>query len=1025
LDAASQSLAYLERELKSLEGERTFTDRISLDLAAEVQELQIKNSLAELSAAGAINVTGTPSLPELNGNIRTQSGGTINLGRAQVRIIEGHLALAGFPDNPPDVSLRGITSVRGVTIELNVRGQTDNLQTQLSAPSRSDLTQGDLVLLIMTGRTAAEVGSSGGAIVAEALAADLGEMLQERTGDTVYIDVAPDPSYFSSDSDPTTRFSLGTQVVQNLFVIYSTALNGEQQRGIVNFEPDQPFWFRYIIEEDGRNIIEVNHRLQINLRPKKSRSQVESEDQTRIKSLFFQGDSPLTDKELQKLSRLKPGKDFEYWKALQGAERIQKKLVNLGYRSALVEFEERPSDSRQVEVVYSLRTGKLIHIVWSGNSLGGGFKKNIEAFWDAHTPEDELSNLLARQTEYALKADRFYQAKVFPSLTKAETEISVQLNVQKSPRGQNVIVLFDGNDSLSDTVLLETLPNPETSDFFEMIDRRSGMIRRRIHLLYASHGFIKARVKNLQTNFLEDSQEFQVNISIEEGQQALIASVTLPVDLKETTGSDKPQLNLRQDFPFQLDDYLNDRSALRDFYSQQGFFQPRVSGMLKPIEDKIAVSFAVTKGPRARVGNIRKARPGRTRLSRIQNTMSLKEGDLILPREIARSRQRFIDTQAYRSVDIQLAESEEGPHIRDIIVDLVDKPEIELNYGLRYTLPTPGTEAIRSSEEYSAFEVGGRLEFLNPFGYGRRFGASGYLFGREQFLRLFMESESFFGYRIPTQVYISHTWKPELIISGIQSRINKITFQQFKRWRRESGDTYWADKLRLQWNYSFRHIQITSTHASQESAQSQPVEPIETDRGSISLALLSDSRDSFIDPTRGFFGGISSEFARQWLGSDVNYNKLYFQAYFYMPLAKDIIWASGLRVGAIPGENPFLILEDRFRTGGPYSVRGFPVYYLGPKNEKGEPLGGQAVFIFNQELRFPIYKLIHGGIFYDAGNVFALANQMSLSELRHCAGAGIRLVLPFGPIRLDWAYVLDPQPEEKRSQIYFSIGHAF
>ncbi len=66
-----------------------------------------------------------------------------------------------------------------------------------------------------------------------------------------------------------------------------------------------------------------------------------------------------------------------------------------------------------------------------------------------------------------------------------------------------------------------------------------------------------------------------------------------------------------------------------------------------------------------------------------------------------------------------------------------------------------------------------------------------------------------------------------------------------------------------------------------------------------------------------------------------------------MPLAKDIIWASGLRVGAIPGENPFLILEDRFRTGGPYSVRGF------------------------------------------------------------------------------WAYILDPQPEEKRYQIYFTIGHAF
>jgi outer membrane protein assembly factor BamA len=231
--------------------------------------------------------------------------------------------------------------------------------------------------------------------------------------------------------------------------------------------------------------------------------------------------------------------------------------------------------------------------------------------------------------------------------------------------------------------------------------------------------------------------------------------------------------------------------------------------------------------------------------------------------------------------------------------------------------------------------------------------------------------------------------------------------------------------MRLQWNYSFRTIQITSTQASQPSEESPPVEPIETYRGSVSLALLSDSRDSFVDPTRGFFGVISSEFARQWLGSDVNFNKLYLQGFYYVPLARDVTWASGLRVGAIPGENPFLILEDRFRTGGPYSVRGFPIYYLGPKNENGEPLGGQAVFIFNQELRFPLYKKLHVGIFYDAGNVFAFADQMSLKGLRHSAGTGLRFILPFGPIRLDWAYVLDPQPGEERYRFFFTLGHAF
>jgi hypothetical protein len=766
LDAASQSLAYLKRELIGLEGGRTFVDRISLDLRAEVQELQIKNSLGELLASGVLNITGSPSLPELNGNVSTLGRGQIDVGRARIEITDGRLTLAGFPDNPPDLNVAGITRVSGVTIEVRVTGKTDNLQTQFLAPGRSDLTQGDLVLLIMTGRTTADVGSDAGAIVAEELADNLGEMLQERSGDKVYIDVAPDPSYFSSDSDPTTRFSLGTRVAQNLFVIYSTALNGDQQRGIVNFEPNSPFWLRYIVEDDGRNMIEVNHRLGIKLRPEQSDPQSESEDPGRISTVSFEGESPLKAKELQKLSRLKPGKDFDYWSALDGADRIKKRLVKLGYRGALVEFEDRSSVPGQIDAVYVLQTGKKIHVVWIGDPVRRSLRKEIEALWGGRTPENDLPEMLARQTAYALNADKYFLAEVSSYVAEIGIETTVQLNVKKGAQGENVNVWFEGNESLTDSVLEEALPDPGSADFFEKIDRHIGMIRRDIHLLYASHGFVKARVTKFQTGYRAENREFGVNISVEEGEQALIDSVTFPADVTENTSPDEPAFGLKPDQPFQLNDYMNDRKELRRFYSQQGFYQPRVTGMLKPVGNKIAVSFAVTKGPKARVGKIRRARPGRTRISTIKNTLSLKEGDLILPLELSRSRQRFLDTRAFRAVDIRLEESEEGPHIRDLVVDLVDKPDIELNYGFRYTLPTPGTEELRSSPEYSAFEIGGRLEFLNPFGYGRRYGVSGYLFGVEQFLRLFVESESFFGLRIPTQLFLSHSWKPDLFVSG-------------------------------------------------------------------------------------------------------------------------------------------------------------------------------------------------------------------------------------------------------------------
>ncbi len=189
--------------------------------------------------------------------------------------------------------------------------------------------------------------------------------------------------------------------------------------------------------------------------------------------------------------------------------------------------------------------------------------------------------------------------------------------------------------------------------------------------------------------------------------------------------------------------------------------------------------------------------------------------------------------------------------------------------------------------------------------------------------------------------------------------------------------------------------------------------------------MVGDTRDSFVDPRQGLFWSVSSELARTWLGSDVNFVKLFGQLYYYVSFGGKLTWASGFRLGAVPGENPLLIIEDRFKAGGPSSVRAFPLNSLGPTNELGEPLGGQAVFIFNQELRFPIYKSFHGGIFYDAGNVFALAREMNFKDIRHCAGLGLRYMLPFGPIRFDWAYILDPKPGETRSRFVFTIGHAF
>jgi outer membrane protein assembly factor BamA len=79
--------------------------------------------------------------------------------------------------------------------------------------------------------------------------------------------------------------------------------------------------------------------------------------------------------------------------------------------------------------------------------------------------------------------------------------------------------------------------------------------------------------------------------------------------------------------------------------------------------------------------------------------------------------------------------------------------------------------------------------------------------------------------------------------------------------------------------------------------------------------------------------------------------------------------------------------------------------------------------------RFPIKNFI-GALFYDTGNVFPSIGAINISQFTNTLGAGLRYMTPFGPVRLDFGFNLNPQKNldgtpEAKMKVFFTLGNPF
>ena len=232
------------------------------------------------------------------------------------------------------------------------------------------------------------------------------------------------------------------------------------------------------------------------------------------------------------------------------------------------------------------------------------------------------------------------------------------------------------------------------------------------------------------------------------------------------------------------------------------------------------------------------------------------------------------------------------------------------------------------------------------------------------------------------------------------------------RWANLTLEQRWRPRgwLEVAWGYS------ASRRSVAFEIPEPPATPISFDGllASINATAVVDHRNSVFDPTRGWFYSTSLQWGLQAVGSDFDYLRTLIRGSYYQPIGP-VVLASNARWGRLQprgGIPPLTVFDLFFKAGGTQTVRGYQQDELSAYNAFGIPLGGTRLVVFNEEIRLPIFKIVKGVVFADAGNTFAERAGFSMSALEVGAGFGIRITTPLAPVRIDIAYLCRAQANE-------------
>jgi outer membrane protein insertion porin family len=789
------------------------------------------------------------------------------------------------------------------------------------------------------------------------------------------------------------------------------------------------------------------------------------------------GHSAFSKGQLQEVARMHPGAGVTAARVTNSLQRLRKKFQKQQRVLAQVSIAEQKyhSESNAVDYTYLIEPGPVVVIQAQGFHIRQGLLKKEVPVYEENSLDDDLLNEGKRNLLDYLQSRGHFGATI--EIQKETTPDTIRVIYRIDPGAVHKVELIEisGNKYFSRSMLQSRLQIQPTGKFSK--GRYSGALLKgdvdALQALYISNGFRDAKIQTkVDDDYRRAQNHIAVHIQIEEGPQTVVAALHIVGD-QTVDAKAFPELNTAEGQPYSELNLAHDRESILDYYFNHGFSNATLDITTKPSPgqpNREDITYAIQEGEQFFVNQVMVAGLEHTRDYVVQREIQEVTGQPLSQQDLLGTQSRLYELGIFNQVETAVQNPEGSDPRKNVLVQVQEAKRYTFTYGLGLEFETglpSGTTAPTGSTgvsprvgfDVTRLNVGGRdqtLTFRSHLGRLQQRGIISYEIPK------FLNQERF---KIFYTIFYDNSLDVATFTS--QREEGKIDLRQ------QIGKPQLNHSTSITYRFDYRYVKASHL-ASNFSPAEFNLFSLPARVGGPGLTFIRDRRDNPLESTKGQFFTLDAFAASGYFGSQANFARTLAQDSTYYAFGRPnhkFVFARSTTLGLEqvyqgtrvlpPGTCPLndlqtacqqsvsvIPLPEVFFAGGGNSHRGFGLNQAGPRDpDSGFPVGGTALFVNSEELRFPQVTLPFVGegfgfaIFHDMGNVFTAGHDMLKGLMRwhqpdpvqcvpstgvinpgcetyfnnsgydytsHVVGLGLRYKTPIGPLRFDFGYNLNP-----------------